>query len=77
VSYNPRSKGSNYGKTARHRHGTFKLRTEKGKQWIGGNQFVNAENDYGKPKTEETKEPEKLPEPKPIQPSLQQRVSHA
>jgi len=51
----------------RHRHGTFK-RVRGGKQWIGGNQFVNAENNYEmKPKIQEPKkEPEKPFEPKPI-----------
>lgn len=49
-----------------HRHGHFKWRSG-GKQWIGGNQFVNAENNYEmKPKKESTKEPEKPFEPRQI-----------
>ncbi len=31
----------------RPKHGTFRWR-KGGKQWIGGNQFVNAENEYEK-----------------------------
>jgi hypothetical protein len=50
----------------RHRHGTFK-RVRGGKQWIGGNQFVNASNNYEmKTKHEPTKETEKPFEPRKI-----------
>jgi hypothetical protein len=50
----------------RHRHGTFKWRSG-GKQWIGGNQFVNASNNYEMlTKHEPTKEPEKPFEPRQI-----------
>ena len=45
-----------YRERVRHRHGTFKWRSG-GKQWIGGNQFVNASNNYEMPtKHEPTKE---------------------
>ena len=60
-------KGSSYGNRIRHRRGTFKLKNEKGKQWIGGNQFVNAENNYAmKAQENPKKEPEKDFEPRKI-----------
>lgn len=71
-----------YRKVVRHRHGIFRLKTQKGKQWIGGNQFVNAENNYEKnretePKHEPKKEPDKPFEPKPLTHSeIQRRLTY-
>lgn len=62
LSYRGHAKGNH---AVRHRHGTFK-RVRGGKQWIGGNQFVNASNNYEmKPKTQQ-KESEKPFEPRSI-----------
>jgi hypothetical protein len=62
LSYRGHAKGSH---GVKHRHGTFKLKNQKGKQWIGGNQFVNASNNYEMP-TKTEKEPEKPCEPRQI-----------
>jgi hypothetical protein len=61
LSYRGHAKGSH---GVKHRHGTFKWRS-CGKQWIGGNQFVNASNNYEMP-TKTEKEPEKPFEPRQI-----------
>jgi hypothetical protein len=54
LSYNGR-KGSSYINQTRHRHGTLKWKSDK-KQWLGGNQYVNASNNYAMKETKkETK----------------------